>query len=299
MSFRSRNIKPGFFVNEYLGTCEPIEALLFEGLWCIADRSGRLENRPLRIRGQIFPYRNISALEITRHIQNLSSNGFLIEYEVDGVDYIEICNFDKHQNPHKNEKASEIPSPESGNKKVYKSTGCEKSSNYATNPVIDGIAHADSLIPDSLIPDSLIPDSLKNIPDSLKNTVVCKKPKITKKNNEKFDLFWKSLVEWQGAKGTKREALTEFEKINPDDDLLKIMIDGYQRQVEHSKRLKSLGQFSANFKHVCRWVRYREWENEIPSLDAVVSFKPQKLTREQSIELANQQAADDFAKGIA
>jgi len=108
---RARNLKPGFFVNEYLGTCDPLEALLFEGLWTLSDRFGLLENRPLRIKAQIFPYRNLSPQEITRFVQNLSGAGFLNLYSVDGVEYIEICNFSKHQNPHKNEKGGEIPKP--------------------------------------------------------------------------------------------------------------------------------------------------------------------------------------------
>ena len=43
---RSRNIKPSFFMNEDIIEL-PYEArLLFIGLWTLADREGRLENRP-------------------------------------------------------------------------------------------------------------------------------------------------------------------------------------------------------------------------------------------------------------
>src|SRR5262244_3073085 len=53
---RARNIKPGIFKNELLGAADPLLTLLFEGLWCMADREGRLEDRPLRIKAEIFPY---------------------------------------------------------------------------------------------------------------------------------------------------------------------------------------------------------------------------------------------------
>lgn len=130
---RARNLKPGLFTNEYLGTCDLMEVVLFEGLWTLADRFGRLENRPLRIKAQIFPYRNYTAQEITGAIQNLSSNGFLTLYTVNGQDYIEVCNFEKHQNPHKNEKGGEIPPPPQPpeNKGTL-----ERSSNYSTDPVM-------------------------------------------------------------------------------------------------------------------------------------------------------------------
>jgi hypothetical protein len=48
---RTRQIKPGFFKNDELAEL-PIEArLLFAGLWTIADREGRLEDRPKKIKG--------------------------------------------------------------------------------------------------------------------------------------------------------------------------------------------------------------------------------------------------------
>jgi len=45
---RSRNIKPGFFMNELLPEIELLGRLLFIGLWLLADREGRLEDRPLQ-----------------------------------------------------------------------------------------------------------------------------------------------------------------------------------------------------------------------------------------------------------
>ena len=83
--------------------------LLFIGLWIIADREGRLEDRPARIKVETLPYDNC---DVDRLLDDLARFGFIIRYEVDGVRYIQITNFTKHQNPHKNEKASEIPAPD-------------------------------------------------------------------------------------------------------------------------------------------------------------------------------------------
>ena len=156
---RSRNIKPGFFLNEYLGTCDPYETLLFEGLWCLADREGILENRPLKIKAQLFPYReNITTQVITGALRNLSSNKFLGLYSVNAVDYIVIFNFQKHQNPHKNEKVCDFPNPPE-NIAIK-----QKSGNYVSPLVIDGTARADSLlrIPDSLSKPQPIGEAVDN-----------------------------------------------------------------------------------------------------------------------------------------
>ncbi|MBK7414652.1 MAG: hypothetical protein IPJ38_05595 [Dechloromonas sp.] len=53
---RSRNIKPSIMENEDLAELAPIVRLLFIYLWMLADREGRLEDRPKRIAGRALPY---------------------------------------------------------------------------------------------------------------------------------------------------------------------------------------------------------------------------------------------------
>ena len=96
---RARNIKPGFFMNEDLAEIDAMGRLLFIGLWTIADRDGRLEDRPNR---------DTDAL-----LNDLQEWGFIRRYDgqrVTGepVKIIQVINFSKHQNPHINEKKSEL-----------------------------------------------------------------------------------------------------------------------------------------------------------------------------------------------
>lgn len=106
---RARNIKPGFFTNELLAEMPFETRLLFIGLWTLADREGRLEDRPKRIKGEIFPY---EVFDIEPMLNRLQKDGFLVRYEVDSIHYIQIVNFVKHQDPHYKEKRSIIPAPE-------------------------------------------------------------------------------------------------------------------------------------------------------------------------------------------
>jgi hypothetical protein len=105
---RIRNIKPGFFTNENLAEIDPLGRILFAGLWIIADRRGRLEDRPKKIKVSALPYDDCNVDEL---LQKLADGGFIIRYEVDGVKYIAITNWDKHQNPHVKELDSIIPAP--------------------------------------------------------------------------------------------------------------------------------------------------------------------------------------------
>ena len=117
---RARNIKPGFFMNDVLAAVQPLGRLLFIGLWTIADREGRLEDRPLRIKAEVLPYDNCDIVSL---LDQLETNGFIKRYTVDDADYIQIINFTKHQNPHHREKESEIPAPSTSEREPIKSPG--------------------------------------------------------------------------------------------------------------------------------------------------------------------------------
>ena len=76
---RARSLKPALFRNEILGTADPFYTLLFESLWLIADREGRLEDRPIRIKADTFPYRE--GIDIDAMLTWLHDNGFIIRYD--------------------------------------------------------------------------------------------------------------------------------------------------------------------------------------------------------------------------
>jgi hypothetical protein len=106
---RARNIKPSFFTNDILAECDMGARLLFAGLWTIADREGRLEDRPKKIKAEILPYDDCDA---DSYLQQLEQHGFITRYEVNGTRYIQVLNFVKHQSPHVKESASTIPAPD-------------------------------------------------------------------------------------------------------------------------------------------------------------------------------------------
>lgn len=111
---RARNIKPGFFENEYLAKLSPHARLLFIGLWCLADREGRLEYRPARIHGLIFPYEpQLRVADLLSELDK-STEGFITHYRIDERAYIQVNGFLDHQRPHPKEKNSTIPPFEGG-----------------------------------------------------------------------------------------------------------------------------------------------------------------------------------------
>lgn len=103
---RARNIKPGFFKNEDLAECSPWARLCFIGLWTMADREGRLEDRPKKIKGELFAF---DSVEVEPLLAELERWKFIRRYQVGSDRFIFILKFAEHQTPHGTEKDSVIP----------------------------------------------------------------------------------------------------------------------------------------------------------------------------------------------
>ena len=144
---RARNIKPAFFQNEQLAELSAIDRLAFIGMWTVADYKGCIEYRPKRLKVQILPY---DKCEIENIVNNLEQYGFIRYYSVHGKSYLKILNFEKHQNPHKNERdsGSDIPDVDENDNTIIQ---LQKD---GTDTDKIGCTRADSL--------NLIPDSLKH-----------------------------------------------------------------------------------------------------------------------------------------
>lgn len=239
---RARNIKPALFKNEILGVADPMATLLFEGLWLLADKAGRLEDRPLRIKGELFPYRD--GVDMEGLLMFLTSEGFITRYTVDAKRYIQVENFDKHQNPHRNEPESVIPSV---------SDGCITTDFGRSTSAILGGARADSLIPDSgfLIPDPLIPSTPPALPSS--------------PNDDLFPKFWKLYPNKKG----KVAAEKIWKKLKVTSDLYTLIAEGLAKQVVSEDWVKDGGKF---IPHPATWLNGKRWEDEVKLSSNVHQF---------------------------
>lgn len=122
---RARNLKPSFFSNEKLAECSFEARLFFAGLWCVADKNGVIENRPKRLRGEIFPHD--FNIQVEALIAQLEKVGLVITYESAGIPLIFISGWEQHANPHWKE-PSRFPLPEKAQ------TSPDKSGQVQTSP---------------------------------------------------------------------------------------------------------------------------------------------------------------------
>jgi hypothetical protein len=231
---RARNIKPGFFKNDKLAECGPVCMIVFAGLWGIADYRGNMEYRPKRIKIDTIPYFDES---IEDCIDTLIDTGFLVKYTVDDTDYLHVVGFERHQNPHKNEKDSgtSIPSIEKARKYNEQNTKPSTSN------------RADSLL--------LIPDSLLLIPEIPRYGIdlIFRQPEI---QPPRFDDFW----EVYPRKTNKVKAESAWAALKPNHKTLDSIIQNINRRF-------AVGDWSTDDKqfipHASTYLNQRRWDDEV------------------------------------
>jgi hypothetical protein len=109
-------------VDESLADCSAWAILTYALLPMAADREGRLEYRPKRIKAQLFPYH--ADIDIEAVIQELAQADKLVIYEVDGAEFIQLTDFAEQQKPHHQEQPSSFPpAPESLRTKARSHSG--------------------------------------------------------------------------------------------------------------------------------------------------------------------------------
>ena len=266
---RSRNIKPSLFKNEILGTEDPLLTLLFCSLWCLADREGRLEDRPLRIKAETFPYRE--GIDINRYLTELYRLGFIHRYRHGNLSVIQIVNFGKHQNPHKTERDSSLP------EYAEKSDSCPLT-------VKDTLSNGEITESAGLIPDSLNTDSLLLIPEQSPpsgssvtkwSALTCALPVTI--NPTAWSAWCKYKSESKKPiKQTTAKLQWEFLAAYPHDVQLEIVEQsirsGWQGLFEPKKRIESATEFIDRHTDTS----WRDELNNTPSIPAIEFYGDKK-----------------------
>lgn len=145
---RIRTIKPEFWTNERVMECSMAARLLFIGMWNFADDLGRLALAPKTLKAQIMPSDDVTSDTILGMVQELSSNGLVLIYEVDERQYIQITGW-QHQRIDKPQ-PGRCPSPVNGYSESIRGmvategkVGDSKGEEGSSEPIGSGPANAD------------------------------------------------------------------------------------------------------------------------------------------------------------
>jgi hypothetical protein len=219
---RIRALKPDFFKDEDLATL-PYEArILYQGLWCFADKAGRLEDRPKYIKAEIFPYDNINIekylnLLCAPNIQDRPDKVFIRRYSVNGRNYIDIPEFLKHQSPHHTEKESLLPEYNGELTVIEPLIKGNKRDAHISYPLSESESKSKSL--------------------------------------STFEQFWNAYPK----KKSKGQAEKAFLKINPDEQFLAMMIAKIEQAKKSEDWIKEKGKY---IPYPATWLNGKRWEDE-------------------------------------
>ncbi len=247
---RIRQIKPEFYLDDELAQCSRDARLLFPGLWMLADRAGRLENRPAKIKAQIFPYDcDIDAVKVTELLGQLEAHRFILVYEVEGRSYIQIRTFEKHQHCHRNEVPSQLPGPEqnehSGSHAVAAAATPEE---FGPNP--------ERSVQNPSTRGTYTSTYTSTSGEILSDDGASAAPPVPLDPRSLFLIFWECFP----LKVKKPKAEAAFLKLKPDRTLLDRMLHAIDRQTQTTAWRKNNGQF---IPHPATWLNNRQWEDEV------------------------------------
>ncbi|SFI76023.1 hypothetical protein [Nitrosomonas sp. Nm34] len=301
---RSRNIKPGFYTNEDLVECSFAARLLFPGLWMLADREGRLEDRPKRIKMSIFPADNVNIDEL---LYELEIRGFIKRYTADGKKVISIPAFHEHQSPHGKEQDSVLPD-ENGIYKVKKRNKNDLvTGEHVLVKSLVGIESSASTVqapdqhhaspPDSLIPDSLIPNSIK--PPIPPLEIEDEKPKsnppsddgLTREAESHFDTFWKVYPKKVG----KDQAAKVFKKIKKPAETITLILEALAWQVNSEQWTRDNGQYIPN---PSTYLNAGRWKDEKPPDNVIFCRRKDDLKSKAQAPQRENFSEKDYGMGV-
>ncbi|WP_407316668.1 hypothetical protein UQW22_09970 [Isoptericola halotolerans] len=91
---RIRTIKPDFWTDEEVVELDPLERLLFIGLWNFCDDQGFFDYRPKKIKMQVLP---ADSIDIPAALARLARASLLVAYQGPEGVVLHIRNWKKHQ----------------------------------------------------------------------------------------------------------------------------------------------------------------------------------------------------------
>jgi hypothetical protein len=229
---RARNIKPGFFTDAELIECDHWVRLLFAGLWTLADREGRLLDKPKQIGVDLFPR---EALDISAGLDVLAAHGLIVRYTVDGQQLIQVKNFTTHQNPHKDERASTLPCLSL--REEHGASTVQAPEEHGANPADSGFPVTDSLIADS---------STHDAPAA----------RVSAIDTQFQESFWSR---WPKGRGSRKLALERWRGMTPEQRTL--CLTRLPAFLACHDWQKEGGRY---VKHAERWLKYEGWNDDIP-----------------------------------
>ena len=216
----NRIIKESICTSENIDSLTTFEETFFIRLIVNCDDFGRMDARPKLLASKLYPLRDVKPSQMESCLNSLAKQGLITLYAVGEHDYLQMNTWNKHQQVRA--RKSKYPSPNEG---------------ICKQPISDDIKFP------------------RNPIQSNTNPIQSESESNGTSANERFEAFWKAYPRKE-SKPTARKA---FEKINPDDELLKKMLSAIEKWKETSQWQEDGGRY---IPHPSTWLNQQRWEDE-------------------------------------
>jgi len=109
-AMRARTIKIAFWRSESIACLSDAAKLLYVGLWGLADREGKLKDKPITIGFEVRPW---DPMAVPALLEELFAAHLVIRYTAGGEGYLWVPSLPKHQKFHPKEKPVGFPGVDS------------------------------------------------------------------------------------------------------------------------------------------------------------------------------------------
>lgn len=237
---RARTIRPELLKHERVAELPALHRLFFIGLFTIADREGRLEDRPKRIKVETLPYDDC---DVDQMLDDLEAHPdrLVVRYEVDGRKLIQIPNFTLYQQVHPKEPASELPEC---TEEMMQAACMTHASTMHEHPreVREGEEGKE-------VREGEEGKERESIVDASKS-----KPRRPRATTEAFDAFWREY-----PRGDEKKQAREYWHKSIFADEVPAVMAGLANAKGSADWRKDGGQF---VPYAIRFLRNRRWEDE-------------------------------------
>lgn len=208
------------------------EALLFTWLIPHCDEYGRTEAEPYLVFGNVVPHMGKSIKTVEKSLENLEKVGLILLYSVENDKFLEIINWDDHQNFRNDRpRVMHCPPPPSQNRQV----------GMTLDIPLTGKAKAEAT----------------NLPGNEMKVNEMKRNEERKMLAQNFEVFYGAYP----RKVSKQKTLQSWNKIKPDADLQTKILTAVQNHKESEQWTKDDGKF---IPHPTTWLNQARWEEVMP-----------------------------------
>lgn len=221
----NRVIKESICDSERINQLSPLEEITFYRLLVNADDYGCFDAREMVVKSRLFPLKEIKPAEVKKLLARLAEVGLIRLYTVAGKAYLQVNKWSEHQrlrvSRHK------YPTPDDADE-------------CGILPQVAASCGEKSL-------ESEIESESESESESEKR----------KAHERRFNEFWTAYP----RKVSKPAARKAFDKVKPDDELLKTMLTAIEKQKLSDQWTKDNGQY---IPHPATWLNNQRWLDELP-----------------------------------